>query len=140
MTGTSITEQKRRQKEFQDIVSRFKTLVDKMKKTEDDSILESQEYQEVTKVLSFGPLYDYLLADIENPEYIDAFGEHPLNHTPIKEEYQGGIYGKEVIFEGYGKGVVECLAYDYGDFYYKFIPEGKTEPVYITMVAKYESD
>ena len=44
-----------------------------MKKTEDDSILESQEYQEVTKVLSFGPLYDYLLADIENPEYI----EHP---------------------------------------------------------------
>ena len=57
-----------------------------MKKTEDDSILESQEYQEVTKVLSFGPLYDYLLADIENPEYIDAFGEHPLNHTPIKEE------------------------------------------------------
>lgn len=111
-----------------------------MKKTEDDSILESQEYQEVTKLLSFGPLYDYLLADIENPEYIDAFGEHPLNHTPIKEEYQEGIYGKEVIFEGYGKGVVECLAYDYGDFYYKFIPEGKTEPVYITMVAKYESD
>ena len=108
-----------------------------MKKTEDDSILE---YQEVTKVLSFGPLYDYLLADIENPEYIDAFGEHPLNHTPIKEEYQGGIYGKEVIFEGYGKGVVECLAYDYGDFYYKFIPENQTEPVYITMVAKYESD
>lgn len=111
-----------------------------MKKTEDDSILESQEYQEVIKVLSFGPLYDYLLADIENPEYIDAFGEHPLNHTPIKEEYQGGIYGKEVIFEGYGKGVVECLAYDYGDFYYKFIPENQTEPVYITMVAKYESD
>lgn len=140
MTGTSITEQKRRQDEFQDIVNRFKTLVDKLKETKDESILESQEYQEVNNTLSFGPLYDYLLADIENPDYLDAFGEHPLNYKPVREEYNSGIYGKEVIFEGYGKGVVECLAYDYGDFYYKFIPEGKTNPVYITMVAKYESN
>ena len=138
MTGTSKTEQKKRQQEFKDIGNRFKTLVDKAK--EDESILESQEYQEVSSILSFGPLYDYLLADIENPDYTDAFGEHPLNYNPIREEYNSGIYGKEVSFEGYGKGVVECLAYDYGDFYYKFIPEGKTDPVYITMVAKYESD
>lgn len=138
MTGTSIIEQKRRQQEFKEVVDKFEKLISKAK--EDESILESQEYQEVNQTLSFGPLYDYFLADIENPDYIDAFGEHPLNHKPIKEEYNLGIYGKEIIFEGYGKGVVECLAYDYGDFYYKFIPEGKTDPVYITMVAKYESD
>lgn len=138
MTGTSITEQKRRRQEFKNVVDQFEKLMNEAK--EDESILESQEYQEVNNILSFGPLYDYLLADIENPDYIDAFGEHPLNHKPIEEEYNLGIYGKEVIFEGYGKGVVECLAYDYGDFYYKFIPEGKTDPVYITMVAKYESD
>lgn len=138
MIGTSVTEQKKRQQEFKNVVDRFEKLIARAKS--DDSILESQEYQEVNNTLSFGPLYDYLLADIESPEYTDAFGEHPLNHKPVREEYSSGIYGKEVIFEGYGKGVVECLAYDYSDFYYKFIPEGKTDPVYITMVAKYESD
>lgn len=138
MTGTSVAEQKKRQQEFKKVVDRFETLIKEAK--ENDSILESQEYQEVSGILSLGPLYDYLLADIENPDYTDAFGEHPLNHKPIREEYNSGIYGKEVIFEGYGRGVVECLAYDYGDFYYKFIPEGKTDPVYITMVEKYESN
>lgn len=138
MTGTSITEQKRRRQEFKNVVDQFEKLMNEAK--EDEDVLDSQEYQEVNNTLSFGPLYDYLLADIENPDYIDAFGEHPLSYKPIKEEYNLGIYGKEVIFEGYGKGVVECLAYDYGDFYYKFIPEGKTNPVYITMVAKYESN
>lgn len=138
MTGTSVAEQKKRQQEFKKVVDRFETLIKEAK--ENDSILESQEYQEVSGILSLGPLYDYLLADIENPDYTDAFGEHPLNHKPIREEYSSGIYGKVVIFEGYGKGVVECLAYDYGDFYYKFIPEGKTDPVYITMVEKYESN
>lgn len=138
MTGTSVAEQKKRQQEFKNVVDRFETLIKEAK--ENDSILESQEYQEVSGILSLGPLYDYLLADIENPDYTDAFGEHPLNHKPVREEYNFGIYGKEVIFEGYGKGVVECLAYDYGDFYYKFIPEGKTDPVYITMVEKYESN
>ena len=154
MIGTSKEEQKKRQTEFQKIWNQFNAYNEKIhdlwileKEDEDteageerDRILESPEYENLSRELSLGPTYDYLLADIENPEYIDAFGEHPLNHTPIKEEYQGGIYGKEVIFEGYGKGVVECLAYDYGDFYYKFIPENQTEPVYITMVAKYESD
>lgn len=138
MTGTSVAEQKKRQQEFKNVVDRFETLIKEAK--ENDSILESQEYQEVSGILSLGPLYDYLLADIENPDYTDAFGEHPLNHKPVREEYNFGIYGKEVIFEGYGRGVVECLAYDYGDFYYKFIPEGKTDPVYITMVEKYESN
>lgn len=135
---TSLQQQEKRRKEYNHYIKRFNQLMTLAK--EDSSIFESQEYSDLSAILSLGPTYDYLLADIKNPDYFDAFGNHPLSYKLIKEEYDSGIYGKKVIFEGYGKGVVECLAYDYGDFYYKFIPEGKTNPVYITMVSKYESD
>ena len=130
---TTKEEQTRRQKEYQDIIKKYKELIF-WKNT------NSPEFHQLNHTLSFGPTYDYLLADIEDPEYRDAFENHPLDYESIYNEYVSGVYGKRVSFRGYGKGVIECLAYDYGDFYYKFIPVGKEKPVYITLQNKYESD
>jgi hypothetical protein len=130
---TSKEEQIRRQEEYQKVVKRYEELIF-WKNT------NSPEFRRLNCMLYFGPTYDYLLADIEDPEYRDAFENHPLDYEPIYNEYVSRVYGKRVSFQGYGKGVIECLAYDYGDFYYKFIPEGKEKPVYIPLINKYESD
>lgn len=102
MLGTTLQEQEKRRKEYNHFKRRFDQLITLAK--EDDSILGSQEYDDLCNILSFGPTYDYLLADIRNPDYFDAFGNHPLSYKPIREEYNLGIYGKKVCFEGRDMG------------------------------------
>lgn len=153
MIGTSKEEQKKRQAEFQKIRNQFNAYNEKIhelwrreKEDEDteageerDKLLESPEYEALLQELSFGPRYDYLLADLEDPDYLDAFGSHPLNSdNAISQEYNKGIYGARVCFEGKYYGVVECLAYDYGDYYYKLRPDDNPdEPMYFTMCEPY---
>ena len=154
MIGTSKEEQKKRQTEFKKVWDQFNLLNEKVhdlwileKEDEDeeaaeemDRILESPEYENLSRELSLGPTYDYLLADIQNPDYRDAFGHHPLDTDILREEYEKGIYGRQVEFKGLGSGVVECLAYDYGDYYYKFHPDYDPEKtVYISLIDKYNA-
>lgn len=153
MIGTSKEEQKKRQIEFQKIWNQFNAYNEKIhelwrreKEEEDteageerDRLQESPEYEALFQELSFGPTYDYLLADIQNPDYHDALGNHPLD-TILREEYEKGIYGRRVEFKGLGSGVVECLAYDYGDYYYKFHPDNDPEKtIYISLIEKYNA-
>lgn len=154
MIGISKEEQKKRQVEFQKIWNQFNAYNEeihelwKREKEEEDTeageerdrLLESPEYEALLQELSFGPTYDYLLADIQNPDYHDAFGNHPLDIDIIREEYEKGIYGRHVEFKGFGSGVVECLAYDYGDYYYKFHPDNDPEKtIYISLIEKYNA-
>lgn len=149
---TSEKEQKRRQEEFKKIWDQFNLYNEKIhellilvREDEDEeankeinNILESSEYEKLSEELSLGPKYDYLLADFENPDYRDAFGNHPLTVDILKEEYYKGIYGKHIKFKDYDSGVVECLAYDYGDYYYKFHPDSDIEKtIYIKLSEKY---
>lgn len=154
MIGTSIEEQRKRQIEFKKVWCQFNLLNKKVhdlwvleKEEEDteaakemDRILESPEYENLSRELSLGPTYDYLLADIQNPDYHDAFGNHPLDTDILREEYEKGIYGRRVEFKGLGSGVVECLAYNYGDYYYKFHPDNDPEKtIYISLIEKYNA-
>lgn len=154
MIGTSKEEQKKRQTEFKRVWDQFNLLNKKVhdlwvleKEEEDeeapeemDRILESPEYENLYGELSLGPTYDYLLADIQNPDYRDAFGYHPLDTDILREEYEKGIYGRHVEFKRFGSGVVECLAYDYCDYYYKFHPDCNPEKtIYISLIEKYNA-
>ena len=132
---TNKEELENRKVEYDEVMNKFNSLLSRCKYGMD-------ELEQINNYVSLNsPIYDIPKEDIEDPEYYLANGLHPLfdGNNILKKCYDEGCYGKRVIFESYGEGTIECISYDYSDYYYKFLPDdNEGSIVYLPLSLRYK--
>lgn len=146
---TSKSEQKRRKKLYENQQKTYEKQTDLlhdllMKSIYEDDDESDKKFNELCSSKEFQDLedsimntrYDLYEEDIENEEYINVWGNHPLIDPEFKELYKDGTLYETDLYDDDSNylGKIVCLAYDYnGDYYYKVKKYDEEEFNYIPV-------